>query len=81
MTVRHRRKHQAKIIGAAERTFDYHGFTASGVDRLAAAANVLSRTLHKHFENTNKLMAVALEHWRKRFFSMFNVDTVDALFT
>lgn len=71
---------EQQIVSAAERTFDRHGFTASGMDRLTAAANVSSRTLYKHLGNKNRLMAAALAHRRERFFRAFDVDSVDALF-
>ncbi|WP_227271061.1 TetR/AcrR family transcriptional regulator [Roseobacter weihaiensis] len=69
-----------QIIIAAEQTFDRHGFTASGMDRLTDAANVSSRTLYKHLGNKNKLMAAALKQRRERFFLALDVESVDALF-
>jgi len=71
---------QQQIISAAERTFDHHGFTASGMDRLTDAAGVSSRTLYKRVGNKNSLMAAALANRRERFFRFLDASSIDALF-
>ena len=71
---------EQQIIAAAEHTFDHHGFTASGMDRLTDAAGVSSRTLYKRIGNKNSLMAAALANRRERFFRFLNVRSIDALF-
>jgi len=68
------------IVAASESLFDRHGFTATGMDRLTAAADVSSRTLYKHLGGKTDLIAATLERRRRRFFDNLNVDSVDALF-
>lgn len=70
-----------RIIAAAEPVFDQFGFTATGVDRLTAAASVSSRTLYKHLGSKSALIAAVLDARRGRFLHAFDVATVDQLFS
>lgn len=69
-----------KLIVAAERLFDRHGYMATGMDRLTEAAGMSSRTLYKHAGNKAQLMARVLMERDRRFMARFEVQTVDALF-
>ena len=69
-----------QILAASERVFDHHGFTASGMDRLTAAADVSSRTLYKHLGGKTALIVATLDRRRDRFFRALDVDSVDGLF-
>ena len=48
------------IVASAEAVFDRHGFAASGVDRVTAAAGVSTRTLYKHLGNKTGLIVAAV---------------------
>ncbi|MER0237632.1 helix-turn-helix domain-containing protein [Fulvimarina sp. MAC8] len=69
-----------KLIAAAERLFDRHGFVATGMDRLTEAAGMSSRTLYKHAGSKTQLMARVLGERDRRFMARLDVGTVDALF-
>lgn len=56
-----------KLISAAENLFDCHGFSATGMDRLAQAAGMSSRTLYKHAGSKNELIAAVLMTRGQRF--------------
>ncbi|MBP5856488.1 TetR/AcrR family transcriptional regulator [Marivibrio halodurans] len=71
---------KAKIITAAEALFDRHGFMATGMDRLTAAAGMSSRTLYKHTGGKAALMADVLGERDRRFMRHLDVRSVDALF-
>lgn len=49
----------SRLLAAAEQLFDRHGFTPTGMDRLAQAADMSSRTLYKHAGSKNALIADA----------------------
>jgi AcrR family transcriptional regulator len=68
------------IIASAERAFDRYGFTATGMDKLAEAAQVSSRTLYKHIGSKSELIAAVLAERTRRFFDHADVRSVDALF-
>lgn len=68
------------VVSSAERTFDRHGFAATGMDRLTEAAGVSTRTLYKHVGSKSRLMVAVLEERSKRFFGGIPADSVDALF-
>ena len=70
----------AKLTAAAERLFDRHGYTATGMDRLTTAAGMSSRTLYKHAGSKAALMARVLAERDRRFMARLDVRTVDALF-
>jgi len=70
-----------KLLAAAERLFDRHGFTATGMDRLTAAAGMSSRTLYKHVGSKAALMAAVLTERGQRFLQQIDVPDVDTLFT
>lgn len=74
MTIRER------IISSTEPVFDEHGFAGTGVDRLAEAAGVSSRTLYKHIGSKSRLIAAVLNARRERFAQAFDVMTIDELF-
>lgn len=69
-----------KLISAAEHLFDCHGFSATGMDRLAQAAGMSSRTLYKHAGSKNELIAAVLMTRGQRFLQRLEVDSVEALF-
>lgn len=69
-----------KLIAAAERLFDRHGYMATGMDRLIQAAGMSSRTLYKHAGSKDQLMARVLTERDRRFMRRIEVQTVDALF-
>ena len=69
-----------KLTTAAERLFDRHGYTATGMDRLTEAAGMSSRTLYKHAGSKAALMARVLTERDRRFMARIDVRTVDALF-
>ncbi len=68
------------LLSTAEQLFDRHGFTATGMDRLAQAANMSSRTLYKHAGSKTRLIAHVLAQRNQRFLEQLNTATVDALF-
>ena len=70
----------SKLIAAAERIFDRHGYMATGMDRLTEAAGMSSRTLYKHAGSKAALMARVLTERDRRFMARLEVRTVDALF-
>lgn len=72
---------RTKLITAAERLFDRHGFTATGMDRLTEAAGMSSRTLYKHAGGKTALMATVLAERDRLFMRRIDVRSVDALFT
>ncbi|TGN49931.1 TetR/AcrR family transcriptional regulator [Paracoccus liaowanqingii] len=69
-----------KLIAAAERLFDRHGYMATGMDRLTEAAGMSSRTLYKHAGSKAQLMGRVLAERDRRFMVRIDVDSVDALF-
>ena len=68
------------LIGVAERLFDRHGFTATGMDRLTKAAGMSSRTLYKLAGSKTALMAAVLSERDRRFMQSLDVNTVKAIF-
>jgi AcrR family transcriptional regulator len=58
-----------QIIDAAQRCFYERGITATGVDTIAAAADVSKRTLYNHFASKDDLVLAYIElrerRWRK----------------
>ncbi|SFI97297.1 TetR/AcrR family transcriptional regulator [Albimonas pacifica] len=70
----------ARLLAAAERLFDRHGYTATGMDRLTEAAGMSSRTLYKHAGGKAQLMARVLGERDRRFLARLEVRRVDALF-
>lgn len=71
---------KATLLAAAERLFDRNGFTATGMDKLTAAAGMSSRTLYKHAGSKAALMAAVLGERDRRFMRRLEVRSVDALF-
>ncbi|MEX2520731.1 MAG: helix-turn-helix domain-containing protein [Paracoccaceae bacterium] len=69
-----------KLLSAAERLFDRHGYTATGMDRLTAAAGMSSRTLYKHAGGKAALMAAVLTERDRRLMQRLEVRSVDAVF-
>ena len=69
-----------KVIAAAERLFDRHGYMATGMDRLTEAAGMSSRTLYKHAGSKAQLMARVLTERDRRFMAQIEVRSVDAFF-
>lgn len=71
---------RSKLVAAAERLFDRHGFTATGMDRLTEATGASSRTVYKHVGSKTALMATVLTERDRRFMRRLDVRSVDALF-
>ncbi len=71
---------QQKLLRAAEDQFQRHGFNSTGMDRLAQAASMSSRTLYKHAGSKAALIAAVLAERDQRFFELLDVASVDALF-
>ncbi|WP_118135916.1 TetR/AcrR family transcriptional regulator [Oceanicella sp. SM1341] len=71
---------KSKLLSAAEQMFDRHGYTATGMDRLTAAAGMSSRTLYKHAGSKALLLTEVLAAREKRFMAGMEVTSVDALF-
>lgn len=71
---------RSTILAAAEPLFDRHGYTATGMDQLTAAAGLSSRTLYKHAGSKAALMAAVLAEREGRFMQRIEVASVDALF-
>lgn len=57
------KRHQ--ILEAAQRCFYEQGITATGVDAIAAAADVSKRTLYNHFPSKDDLLLAYIE-WREQ---------------
>ncbi|MGY2437938.1 TetR/AcrR family transcriptional regulator, partial [Escherichia coli] len=53
---------------------------ATGMDRLAQAAGMSSRTLYKHAGSKNELIAAVLMTRGQRFLQRLELDSVEALF-
>ncbi|BES73363.1 TetR/AcrR family transcriptional regulator [Marinobacter nanhaiticus D15-8W] len=71
---------RTKLISAAERLFDRHGFTATGMDRLTREAGLSSRTVYKHVGSKTALIATVLSERDRRFMQCLDVPSVDGLF-
>nr|WP_290693478.1 TetR/AcrR family transcriptional regulator [Halomonas sp. UBA3074] len=71
---------KTKLISSAERLFDRHGFTATGMDKLTQAAGMSSRTLYKHAGSKTALITDVLAERHRRFQHSIEVDSVAALF-
>ncbi|ORE85790.1 TetR/AcrR family transcriptional regulator [Aurantimonas sp. 22II-16-19i] len=71
---------KSNLVATAERLFDRHGFTATGMDRLTGAAGISSRTLYKHAGSKVALMVAVLAERDRRFMQRLEVDSVDAIF-
>lgn len=71
---------KSKILAAAERLFDRHGFVATGMDKLSDTADVSSRTLYKHAGNKVALLSAVLDARSDRFMKAIDVASVDGLF-
>ena len=52
---------RAAILDAARRTFGRLGYARTSIDAIAAAADVSTRTIYKHFTNKEQLFATVLE--------------------
>jgi AcrR family transcriptional regulator len=70
-----------RLVSAAEKAFDRHGFVATGIDRLTELAGISSRTLYKHAGNKAQLMAAVLNARGHRFMRRIDVQSVDSLFS
>jgi len=68
------------LIAAAERQFYEHGFAATGMDALARAAGMSSRTLYKHAGSKAALIVAVLDARDRRFFEYVERCEVGALF-
>lgn len=68
------------LIATAERLFHAHGFMATGMDALAKAAGMSSRTLYKHAGSKTDLIVAVLEARDRRFFDLVDAPRVAALF-
>ena len=68
------------LIATAERLFHEHGFMATGMDALARAAGMSSRTLYKHAGSKTDLIVAVLDARDRRFFELVDGPRVAALF-
>jgi AcrR family transcriptional regulator len=68
------------IVDTAEAEFDRHGFHATGVDRLARATGVSTRTLYAHLGSKDALVTAVLRRRAERFFAVTDAHGVDELF-
>lgn len=68
------------LIAASERQFYEHGFMATGMDALARAAGMSSRTLYKHAGSKTDLIVAVLDARDRRFFEQVERLAVQALF-
>lgn len=68
------------LIAASERQFHEHGFMATGMDTLARAAGMSSRTLYKHAGSKTELIVAVLDERDRRFFEQIDRLEVSALF-
>jgi len=71
---------RATIVQKAEAVFDQHGFAASGMDRVTAAAGVSTRTLYKHVGSKSALIETVLRERRRRFFAQVEGATLQEIF-
>jgi len=68
------------LIAAAERLYHEHGFMATGMDTLAKAAGMSSRTLYKHAGSKTDLIVAVLDARDRRFFELVDGPSVASLF-
>ena len=68
------------LLAAAERQFYDHGFAATGMDAVARAAGMSSRTLYKHAGSKVELIVAVLDARDRRFFDYVERCEVAALF-
>jgi len=68
------------LLAVAERLFYERGFMATGMDALAKAAGMSSRTLYKHAGSKTDLIVAVLEARDRRFFALIDRPSVAALF-
>lgn len=73
-------KSSQSLVATAEQLFDRYGFTATGMDRLALAAGMSSRTLYKYAGSKTALIAEVLRQRDERFLAQLDVATVDEMF-
>ena len=71
---------RTNLIAASERQFYEHGFMATGMDALARAAGMSSRTLYKHAGSKAALVGEVLAARDRRFFEQVDGLDVRALF-
>lgn len=69
------------ILRACEAEFDRAGYGATGMDRLAAVAQVSTRTLYKHGQNKSALLRAILEERGERFLNTVRDPGPDGIFT
>lgn len=55
-----RRSARERLLDAAARLFDVHGYGAVGIDTIIAEAGVAKRTLYRHFASKDDLIAAYL---------------------
>ncbi len=56
------RSKREQIILSAMALFDEHGFHATGIDRIVAAADVSKKTLYHHFRTKDELILAVLQY-------------------
>jgi AcrR family transcriptional regulator len=67
-----------RLIGTAIDLFNRHGFHATGVDRIVAAAKVAKKTLYAHFPSKEDLILAALSRQRAALADRFLAAAVAA---
>lgn len=70
----------SQIIRAAEALLGAQGISQSGMDRIAAAAKVSTRTLYKHVGSRDALFRAVLSARHQRFFGQMRATSIAALF-
>jgi AcrR family transcriptional regulator len=75
----HKDEVRQRLLTSSARHIKAHGFAASGVDALAAAAGVTSGSVYKHFSGKSALFAALIEAELKRTAELFaSIDPGDA---
>ena len=72
---------RTRIVATAEQVFDRHGFAATGIDSLTAAAGVSTRTLYKHLHSKEGLVVAVLQARQERFLASLDAQSVHSLFS
>ncbi|UYG08547.1 TetR/AcrR family transcriptional regulator [Halomonas sp. M4R1S46] len=67
-----------QLLATAEQLFYEHGFHATGIDRIVAAAGVVRMTLYNHFASKEALVAAVLQARHARFIASLEAATAKA---
>jgi AcrR family transcriptional regulator len=72
---------RSKIVFTAEYLFYQQGFVITGIDEVAHAAEVSTRTLYKHVGSKNELIALVLGERNKRAMRKLKTESIVELFS